>query len=72
MVLLSHIWTSLVAQLDFPDGEEEEEESQAQESRDETLPKQSLKDKTGTDSNSTESSENSTGGTIYLVLIGER
>ncbi|MBZ3882288.1 Formin-binding protein 4 [Sciurus carolinensis] len=48
------------SQWEFPDGEEEEEESQAQENRDETLPKPTLKDKTGTDSNSTESSENST------------
>ncbi|XP_075857983.1 formin-binding protein 4 isoform X3 [Microcebus murinus] len=48
------------SQWEFPDGEEEEEDSQAQDSRDETLPKQTLKDKTGTDSNSTESSENPT------------
>lgn len=31
-----------------------------------------MKDKTGTDSNSAESSENSTGGTICPVLIGEK
>ncbi|KAK2504060.1 hypothetical protein MC885_017694 [Smutsia gigantea] len=48
------------SQWEFPDGEEEEEESRAQGSGDETLPKQTLKDKTGTDSNSTDTSENST------------
>ncbi|XP_061237477.1 formin-binding protein 4 isoform X2 [Bos javanicus] len=59
------------SQWEFPDGEEEEEESQAQESRDETLPKQSLKDKTGTDSNSTESSENSTGSLCKESFSGQ-
>ncbi|XP_019599204.2 formin-binding protein 4 isoform X1 [Rhinolophus sinicus] len=59
------------SQWEFPDGEEEEEESQAQESRDETLPKQTLKDKTGTDSNSTESSENSTGSLCKESFSGQ-
>ncbi|XP_057636390.1 formin-binding protein 4 isoform X2 [Chionomys nivalis] len=47
------------SQWEFPDGEEEEE-SQTQEVRDEILPKSTVKDKTCTDPNSTESSENST------------
>nr|XP_054367890.1 formin-binding protein 4 isoform X2 [Mirounga angustirostris] len=59
------------SQWEFPDGEEEEEESQAQESRDETLPKQTLKDKTGTDSNSAESSENSTGSLCKESFSGQ-
>nr|XP_031315442.1 formin-binding protein 4 isoform X2 [Camelus dromedarius] len=59
------------SQWEFPDGEEEEEDSQAQESRDETLPKQTLKDKTGTDSNSTESSENSTGSLCKESFSGQ-
>ncbi|XP_063139727.1 formin-binding protein 4 isoform X2 [Rattus norvegicus] len=51
------------SQWEFPDGEEEEE-SQAQEVRDESLPKLTEKDKTCTDSNSAESSENSTGSNV--------
>ncbi|XP_012930333.1 formin-binding protein 4 isoform X2 [Heterocephalus glaber] len=49
------------SQWEFPDGEEEEEEGHAPESRDETLPKSTLKDKPGAESNATESSENPTG-----------
>lgn len=56
------------SQWEFPDGEEEEE-SQAQEVRDESLPKPTVKDKTCTDPNSTESSENPTGKTAYSVLV---
>ncbi|XP_046314167.1 formin-binding protein 4 isoform X1 [Marmota monax] len=59
------------SQWEFPDGEEEEEESQAQENRDETLPKPALKDKTGTDSNSTESSENSAGSLCKESFSGQ-
>ncbi|NP_001428037.1 formin-binding protein 4 isoform 11 [Homo sapiens] len=59
------------SQWEFPDGEEEEEESQAQENRDETLAKQTLKDKTGTDSNSTESSETSTGSLCKESFSGQ-
>ncbi|XP_007497492.2 formin-binding protein 4 isoform X1 [Monodelphis domestica] len=55
------------SQWEFPDGEEEdddeeeEEEGQAQENRTDPLHKQILKEKTGTDANSGESTENSTG-----------
>ncbi|XP_053417732.1 LOW QUALITY PROTEIN: formin-binding protein 4 [Nycticebus coucang] len=59
------------SQWEFPDGEEEEEESQAQENRDETLPKQTLKDKTGNDSNSAESSENTTGSLCKESFSGQ-
>uniref|UniRef100_G3UJG4 Formin-binding protein 4 n=1 Tax=Loxodonta africana TaxID=9785 RepID=G3UJG4_LOXAF len=59
------------SQWEFPDGEEEEEESQAQESRDETLSKHILKDKTGTDSNSAESAENSTGSLCKESFSGQ-
>uniref|UniRef100_A0A8C5K3U0 Formin-binding protein 4 n=1 Tax=Jaculus jaculus TaxID=51337 RepID=A0A8C5K3U0_JACJA len=59
------------SQWEFPDGEEDEEESQAQESRDETLPKLTGKEKTGTDANSTESSENSTGSLCKESFSGQ-
>ncbi|KAM8814035.1 formin-binding protein 4 [Rhynchonycteris naso] len=59
------------SQWEFPDGEEEEEGSQAQGSRDETIPKQTLKDKTGTDSNSAEPSENSTGSLCKDSFSGQ-
>ncbi|XP_042531828.1 formin-binding protein 4 [Dipodomys spectabilis] len=58
------------SQWEFPDGEEEEE-SQAQENRDQTLPKSALKDKSGTDSNPTESSENSTGSLCKESFPGQ-
>nr|XP_020035630.1 formin-binding protein 4 [Castor canadensis] len=58
------------SQWEFPDGEEEEE-SQAQESRDQTLPKPTLKDKSGTDTNSSESSENSTGSLCKESFSGQ-
>ncbi|XP_012885408.1 PREDICTED: formin-binding protein 4 [Dipodomys ordii] len=58
------------SQWEFPDGEEEEE-SQAQENRDLTLPKSALKDKSGTDSNPTESSENSTGSLCKESFPGQ-
>ncbi|XP_048217523.1 formin-binding protein 4 isoform X2 [Perognathus longimembris pacificus] len=59
------------SQWEFPDGEEEEE-SQAQENRDQTLPKSSaLKDKSGTDTNPTESSENSTGSLCKESFPGQ-
>lgn len=59
------------SQWEFPDGEEEEE-SQAQEVRDEILSKSTVKDKTCIDPNATEASENSTGKTIYSVLVKQQ
>ncbi|KAM8969036.1 formin-binding protein 4 isoform X1 [Sarcophilus harrisii] len=59
------------SQWEFPDGEEEEEEGQAQENRTETLPKQILKEKTGTDANSGESTENSTGSLCKEPFSGQ-
>ncbi|XP_008268948.2 formin-binding protein 4 isoform X1 [Oryctolagus cuniculus] len=59
------------SQWEFPDGEEEEEESQAQENRDETVPKSTLKEKTAADSNSTETSENSTGSLCKESFSGQ-
>ncbi|XP_074086745.1 formin-binding protein 4 isoform X2 [Macrotis lagotis] len=59
------------SQWEFPDGEEEEEEGQAQENKAETLHKQILKEKTGTDANSGESTENSTGSLCKEPFSGQ-
>ncbi|XP_043825911.1 formin-binding protein 4 isoform X1 [Dromiciops gliroides] len=60
------------SQWEFPDGEEEEEEEgQAQENRTETLHKQILKEKTGADANSGESTENSTGSLCKEPFSGQ-
>ncbi|CAH6788260.1 formin-binding protein 4 [Phodopus roborovskii] len=58
------------SQWEFPDGEEEEE-SQAQEVRDEILPKPTVKDKTCIDPNSTDASENSTGSLCKESFSGQ-
>uniref|UniRef100_A0A6I8PI25 Formin-binding protein 4 n=1 Tax=Ornithorhynchus anatinus TaxID=9258 RepID=A0A6I8PI25_ORNAN len=59
------------SQWEFPDGEEEEEEGQALENRAEALPKQVLKEKTGSDTNSGESTENATGSLCKESFSGQ-
>ncbi|XP_038620058.1 formin-binding protein 4 [Tachyglossus aculeatus] len=59
------------SQWEFPDGEEEEEEGQALETRAEALPKQVLKEKTGSDTNSGESTENATGSLCKESFSGQ-
>ncbi|XP_068947746.1 formin-binding protein 4 isoform X4 [Petaurus breviceps papuanus] len=57
------------SQWEFPDGEEEE--GQAQENRTETLHKQILKEKSGTEANSGESTENAAGSLCKEPFSGQ-